>query len=243
MSRKKVDQQAGFILHRWPYRESSLLLEVFTRDYGRLGLIAKGSRRKKSQSQGLFSPFKPLLIGWTGRGELPVLTGIEQAGFMPQLSGGGVGCGYYINELILKLLHRHDAHEALFDKYQELMFALTNRQDPFIVLRVFEKHLLQKIGFGLVLDHDAETGEAISKDSAYRYFPQKGPVQVSESGSDVIRGSTLIALQKEEFPTREDQIQARMLTRFLIDLQLNGKSLRARRVMREMKHFQAQITK
>ncbi len=238
VNRKKVDQQAGFILHRRPYSESSLLVEVFTREFGRLTLIAKGCRKKKTQPQGLFLPFKPLLISWVGRGELPILTGIEQPGFTPSLSGARVGCGYYINELILKLLHRHDAHEALFEKYQEQMLALTDQQNPFVVLRVFEKYLLREIGFGLILDHDVETGEAIRHDMNYRYFPEKGPVLATSHESGVISGSTLIALDKEQFLTREDQRQANRLTRYLIDLQLNGKPLRTRRVIREMKRFQ-----
>ncbi len=240
---RKVDQQAGFILHRWPYSESSLMIEVFTREYGRLTLIAKGCRRKKSQSQGLFLPFIPLLVSWTGRGEIPILTGIEQTGFIPQLSGTGIGCGYYINELILKLLHRHDAHVVLFDKYHEQMLALIDQRDPVVVLRVFEKYLLREIGFGLILNHDVESGEAIRHDMNYRYFPEKGPVLVAREDRDAISGSTLIALDREQFLSREDQLQAGMLTRYLIDLQLNGKSLRTRRVIREMKRYQQQSTK
>ena len=238
MNRKKVDQQAGFILHRRPYSESSLLVEAFTREFGRLTLIAKGCRRKKTQPQGLFLPFKPLLISWTGKGEMPILTGIEQLGFTPPLSGTRIGCGYYINELILKLLHRHDAHEALFEKYQEQMLALSDQQDPFVILRIFEKYLLREIGFGLILDHDVETGEAIRHDMNYRYSPEKGPALAARHESDVISGTTLIALDKEQFLTREDQRQANRLTRYLIDLQLNGKSLRTRRVIHEIKRFQ-----
>ncbi len=237
MNRKKVDQQAGFILHRRPYSESSLLVEVFTREFGRLTLIAKGCRKKKTQPQGLFLPFKPLLVSWTGKGELPILTGIEQPGFAPPLSSTGISCGYYINELILKLLHRHDAHETLFEKYQEQILALADRQDPFVVLRIFEKYLLREIGFGLILDHDVESGEAIRPDMNYHYFPEKGPVLAASGEKGGIRGSTLIALDKERFPTRENHRQANRLTRYLIDLQLNGKPLRSRRVMREMKRF------
>ena len=213
-------------------------MEVFTREFGRLTLIAKGCKRKKTQPQGLFLPFKPLLIGWAGKGEMPILTGIEQPGFTPPLSGTRISCGYYINELILKLLHRHDAHEALFEKYQEQMLALTDHQDPFVVLRIFEKYLLREIGFGLILDHDVKTGAAIRHDMNYRYFPEKGPALAASHENDIISGSTLIALDKEQFRTREEQRQASWLTRYLIALQLNGKSLRTRRVIREMKHFQ-----
>ncbi len=238
MSRRKVEQQAGFVLHRRPYSESSLLVEVFTREFGRLALLAKGCRRKKTQPQGLFLPFKPLLFSWAGKGDMPILAGIEQPGFAAPLSGIRLGCGYYINELILKLLHRHDAHEALFEKYREQMLALAERRDPFVVLRVFEKYLLREIGFGLILDHDVESGESIRHDSNYRYVPERGPVLATAHESGVIRGSTLIALDKEQFPTRENRLQANRLIRYLIDRQLNGKPLRTRRVIREMKRFQ-----
>ncbi len=238
MSRKKVDHQAGFILHRRPYSESSLLVEVFTREFGRLTLIAKGCRKKKTQPQGLFLPFKPLLISWAGRGELPILSGIEQLRFTPPLSGTALSCGYYLNELIMKLLHRHDAHETLFEKYQEQILALAERREPFVVLRIFEKYLLREIGFGLILDHDVETGEAIREDMDYHYLPEKGPALADNGENGAISGATLMALDQEQFPTRETRRQAGRLTRYLIDLQLNGKPLRSRRVIREMKQFQ-----
>ena len=184
-------------------------------------------------------PFKPLLLSWSGKGDLPILTGIEQPGFTSPLSGMGIACGCYINELILKLLHRHDAHEALFEKYQEQMLNLSEQRDPFVVLRVFEKHLLKEIGFALILDHDAESGAAIRHDRSYRYLPEKGPVLAASHDNGAISGSTLIALRKEEFPTRENHRQATRLTRYLIDLQLNGKPLRTRRVIREMKRFRS----
>ncbi|WP_423910342.1 DNA repair protein RecO [Candidatus Spongiihabitans sp.] len=238
----KVNQQSGYILHRQSYRESSLLVQIFTRNFGRLTLIAKGCRTKKYQVQGLFLPFKPLLLSWTGKGDLPILTSIEQIGFCPQLDASRVACGYYINELILKLLHRHDPHELLYDKYDKSIFQLTDKKNPNSVLRVFEKYLLQEIGFGLVLDHDAESGETIAEEHSYQYVPQKGPIATNKEQGDIISGSTLIALQNEEFNSAQDRSQARRLTRLLIDIQLNGKELRSRRVMREMKHYREQIS-
>ena len=238
MPRVKINQQPAYLLHRRPYSESSLLLDVFTREHGRLTLIAKGCRKKKNQPQGLFLPFKPLLISWTGKGELPILTSIEPVGFLPLPDITGINCGYYINELILKLLHRHDSHELLFDKYNALFHNLVNKKDPYSVLRVFEKYLLQEIGFGLVLDHDVVTGEVISGDQEYRYLPQQGPVVSLDSERETISGETLLALLHEEFSNNKQKRQARQLTRFLIDIQLNGKELRSRRVIREIKRYQ-----
>lgn len=236
----KVEQQPGYILHRRSYRESSLLIEIFTPDFGRLVLIAKGCRREKSRVRGLFLPFKPLLLSWTGKGELPILTSIEQTEFCPQLNAPSVVCGYYINELILKLLHRHDPHKLLYDRYQQSIFELFDNKKPHSTLRIFEKYLLQEIGFGLVLDHDVESGEIIVEEQNYQYFPRKGPVATHAVNSEhgyIIAGSTLIALRKEEFASEQEQFQAQRLTRLLIDTQLNGKELRSRRVMWEMKRY------
>ena len=241
MARVKVEQQSAYLLHRRPYSETSLLLDFFSRDHGRLTLIAKGCRKKKTQAQGLFLPFKPLLISWTGKGELPILTSIEHQGFLPLPDRTGINCGYYVNELLLKLLHRHDSHEELFDRYNHFFYALANGDDPNSVLRIFEKHLLQQIGFGLVLDHDVETGEVILSDRDYQYIAQQGPVASSEEHVAKISGETLMALQTESLQTEKQKREARALTRALINVQLNGKELRSRRVIREMKRVEKQV--
>ena len=240
MARVRVNQQRGFLLHRRPYSESSLIIDIFTHEHGRLALIAKGCRKKNNQAQGLFLPFKPLLFSWTGKGELPILTGIEAIEHFRSLDPVGLNCGLYINELILKLLHRHDSHERLFEKYHELVYSLLNGGNPFTLLRVFEKHLLQETGFGLVLDHDTETGESIIENASYNYIPEMGPVKVGEGSPDTITGDTLIAFQNEHFTSSHQHKQARRLTRFLLDIQLNGRQLRSRRVIREMKRFSRQ---
>lgn len=235
MARAKIEQQAAYLLHRRPYSETSLLLDIFSRDHGRLTLIGKGCRKRKTQSQGLFLPFKPLLVSWTGKGELPILTSIEHQSFLPLPDKNGINCGYYVNELLMKLLHRHDSHEALFDRYNEFFYSLANGGDPHSVLRIFEKHLLQQIGFGLVLDHDVDSGEIIFENRDYHYIPHKGPVASSDTRVAKISGETLLALQTESLETDKQKYEARILTRSLIDVQLNGKELRSRRVIKEMK--------
>ncbi|MXZ80192.1 MAG: DNA repair protein RecO [Gammaproteobacteria bacterium] len=241
MARHRIDQQSGFILHRRPYAESSLLVDVFTREYGRLTLMAKGSRRNRQRSVGLFIPFKPLLLSWSGKGDLPVLTGIESCRFSVDLDPTARACGYYENELLLKLLHRHDSNEALFDRYRDSLIALEEGRDPHSVLRIFEKHLLREIGFGLILDRDAETGEAIREDAHYVYVPNKGPVHSSSPGKAAISGKTLAALKDENFDTLEQHREAMRLTRMLIDMQLNGRALRTRNVIHSMKRFKERM--
>ena len=117
----RILQQPACIIHHTDYSESSLLLELFTRDYGRVGVIAKGARRPKSGKRALLNPFSSLLLSWTGRGELGVLTQTEANGLPVVLSGEALYCGFYVNELLLRLLHRHDAHEALFEGYQNCL--------------------------------------------------------------------------------------------------------------------------
>ncbi|MCY4228914.1 MAG: DNA repair protein RecO [Gammaproteobacteria bacterium] len=240
MAKHRINQQPGFILHRHPYSESSLLVDVFTREYGRLTLIAKGSRRNKQRSVGLFIPFKPLLISWSGKGNLPVLTGIESSRFAIDLTASARACAYYQNELLLKLLHRFDSNEKLFDRYRDSLAALEEGIDPHAVLRIFEKHLLREIGFGLILDHDASSGEVIDEDCFYDYVPEKGPVHVPTPDAAAVSGKTLKALNDEKFQSREQLQEAMRLTRKLIDLQLNGKVLRTRKVVHAMKNFKDQ---
>ncbi len=237
MARVKIDQQQAFLLHRRPYSESSLLLDFFTREHGRITLIAKGCRKKKTQAQGLFLPLKPLIISWTGRGELPILTSIEQKSHTPNPTEAVTKCGYYLNELLIKLLHRHDSHENLFDRYDETLMNLLEGGDPAADLRVFEKNLLQEIGFGLVLDRDVETGEVIKTNTLYDYWPERGPMVSKNQHGEGVSGSTLIALESETFGSGKEKLEARRLTRQLIDLQLSGKQLRSRRVIREMSEY------
>ena len=237
MARGRISQQAAYILHTRAYRETSLLVDLFTREYGRFTVISKGCKRKTSRSAGLYFPFRPLLVSWAGKGELPILTGIEQRQHHPLPGMVAQQAGFYVNELLLKLLHRHDPHEALFDRYAELVEMLTDGRDIASHLRLFEKHLLGEIGFGLVLDHDVETGEAIRADALYHYYPDRGPV-VAESGSErVIPGEVLIALRTGEFPSVELHRPARNLTRSLIDIQLGGRELRSRRISQGMRRY------
>ncbi len=237
MAKHRINQQSGFILHRRPYSETSLLIDVFTRGYGRLTLIAKGSRRNKQRAVGLFIPFKPLLLSWSGKGNLPVLTGIESSRFAEELSASARSCAYYQNELLLKLLHRFDSNEKLFDHYRDSLVALEKGIDPHAVLRIFEKCLLREIGFGLILDHDALSGQAINEDAYYDYVPEKGPVLTLSPGAASIRGKTLKAFHDDKFESREQIHEAMQLTRKLIDRQLNGEVLRTRKVVYAMKKF------
>jgi len=189
----RVTLQPGYVLHHWPYRDTSLLVEILTRDYGRVGLVARGAKRSKSRLYGLLQPFIPLILSWTGRGDLGTLNSAESQGPVNWLSGRSLMSGFYVNELLLRLLHRHDPHARLFGEYVDVLWRLSEMTvkngTGFTMqsqngmnhceqraLRIFEKNLLRELGYGLVLDHDVVTGQPIMADRHYDYFPDRGPV-------------------------------------------------------------------
>ncbi|MDE0095099.1 MAG: DNA repair protein RecO [Gammaproteobacteria bacterium] len=235
----KVNRQPAYVLHARPYAESSLLVDVFSRDHGRCMLLAKGARRRKGGQRGILMPFKPLLIGWSGKGALPVLTAAEATAHLPEIAGFGLHAGLYANELLLKLLHRFDGHEKLYFAYDVAVQRLASGADPGETLRIFEKQFLREIGFGLILDHDVETGKAIDPSVQYVYLPQSGPV-ASPAGSPgiTVRGATLRELDGEEFRSQKSRSEARQLIRELIRHQLGGRELRSRRVFRQLLLYQ-----
>lgn len=236
----KQNQQAGYVLHTRPYSESSLLIDVFCRNHGRFMLLAKGARRSKRCLRGMVMPFKPLLISWGGRGQLPIMTSVEPAGFIASFNRRSLHSGYYINELILKLLHRFDEHARLFDQYDYAIRALAAGDEAASVLRVFEKKLLQETGFGLILDRNAETGEAIDHNGSYQYLAQHGPVSSDGNNATGMRidGATLKALKDESFDSVKIKNQARALNRHVIYQQLDGKELKSRRVLVQILRYQ-----
>ncbi|MBX2867155.1 MAG: DNA repair protein RecO [Acidiferrobacterales bacterium] len=233
-------QQAAMILHTRPYTESSLLLDVFVRDHGRLMLLSKGARRQKASMRGVLMPFQPLLISWSSRNQLGILMNAEVSGFRPLPRGEALQSCYYMNELILKLLHRFDPHPTLYDNYHATVEKLVSTEDDQAeLLRVFEKKLLQEIGFGLILDYDYETGEMIDESREYQYIANQGPaLNVGASDSSVhVSGKTLRALAMESIIHPVVKRQARKLTRTLIQHQLGTKQLRTRRVMMAMRGY------
>ena len=163
----KVVLEPAYVLHHRPYRDSSLLLEMLTSGYGRVALIARGARRPKSHLHGLLQPFQPLFASWSMRGELGTLTAVEgRDGAGPR--GRTLISGFYMNELLMRLLHRHDPHPQLFAVYESALRGLAVTGLPAsaeqTVLRMYELTLLRELGYGLVLDHEIMGGESIRAD-------------------------------------------------------------------------------
>jgi len=229
----RVQQQPAFVLHHSHYGETSLLVEAFTRDFGRLGLIAKGARRPRSALRATLTPFQPILIGWSGNGELATLTGAEPAGAVTELLGEQSYCGLYLNELLVRLLHRHDPHESLFDAYELSLRRLQIAEATEIALRLFEKHLLQALGYGLVLDREVSGNSPIAADADYDYVPDRGPVPAPAADDGIrVKGASLLALALEHFTDPVSLHETKVLMRACIARHLGNRPLRSRSLFR-----------
>ncbi len=228
----RVHQQPGYVLHTRPYRESSLLVEVFTREYGRLSLLAKGARRLKSQVRGLLCPFQSLLLSWSGRGDLPILSAAEPDQMYSELTDDSRLCGFYINELLMYLLHRYDPHTGLFAHYRQVLDRLTQSLDYEWSLRIFEKHLLRELGYALNLEYDAKTSQAIDPKAKYSYVPELGAIKAGDGSQNgiVVDGATLIALQREDSANESIKNECKRLMRAMISRQLGQRVLHSRRI-------------
>lgn len=227
---RRVQLQAGCVLHHRPYRNTSRLLEVFTRDFGRLGLVARGVRRGRAASAALLQPFAPLLLSWSGRGELCSLTGVEAGGRVHPLRGRRLICGFYMNEMLLRLLHRGDPHPQLFDAYSAALSGLETAHNIESVLRRFERDLLQEVGYGMSLECEAESGEPIDPDSLYIYRPDAGPVRKSPQHGDepAVHGQTLLEIAADRLSEGRSMREAKALMRGVMDYHLGGKPLHTR---------------
>ena len=232
----RVQLQAAFVLHSRPYRDTSALLDVLTHDYGRVALVARGARSAKSRWKALLQPFSPILLSWSGQGDLVRLTAAEANGTALVLPSQRWLSGLYVNELLIRLLARFDPHPGLFQTYQEVLTQLCNATQQEPALRIFEKRLLQTLGYGLILDRASDNGQPIIAEQRYRYVIDKGPVATAKTtpGEGVlISGTSLLALHAEQWDTDNTVIlrELKRLNRFAIDTQLEGKPLKTRQLL------------
>ncbi|MQY50871.1 DNA repair protein RecO [Rhodocyclus tenuis] len=237
MLRHRVDAQAAYVLHTYPFRETSLIVEVFSRDWGRVSLMARGARRPRSALRGLLMAFQPLELGWSGKGEVQTLTKAEWLGGQPLLSGKALFCGYYLNELLLNLLPREDAHERLFSVYAQTLRRFADGLHE-ADLRRFECALLSELGYGLTLAHDVE-GAGISAEASYAYEIERGPVRLAAPGDSplCVSGRTLIDLAHDDFTDPRSLAEAKPLMRALITHYTGGKGLETRKIFMELQEL------
>jgi DNA repair protein RecO (recombination protein O) len=236
MTARRVQNQPAWLLHHRPFQDSSRILDVFSRDHGRLSLVARGSRSAKSKLKGYLRPFLPLQLSWVMRSDLGTLTGAEMNGAPISLRGDALLSAYYLNELLLNLLHRHDPQPEIFAAYHTTIDELNTRHEVARVLRRFEMELLRLLGYGLNLDHDTATGAALDPGGYYEYEFARGPVAVSNrEGPMVFTGAALIAIAKEEFSELGTLQHANRLLRQVIAWHLDGKELKSRKVLQEIR--------
>ena len=233
MSKQRIDDQPSVVLHAYPWRETSLIVEVFSRDYGRVALVARGARRPKSALRGVLLAFVPLELSWFGLGELKTLARAEWMGGQPLLQGDALMCGYYLNELLLRLSARDDPHPALFELYREVLRELASGAEIQPLLRGFEVGLLRELGYGLRLA--SESGGAVDPAQTYAYIIERGPVLAGEGGSGPrLSGQELIDIVAGRFDNPQTLSVAKTLMRHLIDHHLGDQPLQSRRVFREL---------
>jgi DNA repair protein RecO (recombination protein O) len=172
----RQENQPVYVLHTFPFKETSLVVELFSRDFGRVAAVAKGARRPRSAMRGMLQSFQPLLGAWSGKQELKTLHSLEWYAGLLMLQGEALMCGFYLNELLLRLLPREDPHEVLFNTYTETLKTLAAYpQDSANILRKFELNFLQALGYAVPLIHNVRD-EAVQADQQYFYVPEVGPV-------------------------------------------------------------------
>lgn len=234
---KQVLLQPAYVLHRRSYRESSFLVELFTQDYGRLTVVAKGVRKARSATQGLLQPFMPLLVSWSGKQELMTLTQVDMQGEanIRCLQGECLFAGFYLNELLMCLLQKWDAHKGLYTAYEQTLAALQSEKLEQKVLRSFEKCLLEELGYGVLPKSEAALGEAFLPDKYYRFVPEQGFVlselgDLSLANSTLFSGKSLLAMAKEDWQDETVLQDAKRLTRFLLSTLLGARPLYSRQL-------------
>jgi DNA repair protein RecO (recombination protein O) len=238
----------GYVLHTYPYRETSLILQAWTEKHGRLGLVAKGARRAKSASRSLLVPFQPLVLDWFGRGELKTLKSAEPAAPATPLGGRSLLYAFYLNELLLKLTTREDPHEALFAAYDAAIAALRSitrgaggQDEVEKTLRRFELKLLQELGYAVELTREVGTHAPIVAEREYVYVVERGPIPAGEGDVPVnairLRGLTLIDLERGRLDDATTIAQAKQLMRLLINHSLNGQELATRAMVRDLQRL------
>jgi len=233
----RQDDQSVYVLHSYPFKETSLVVELFSQQFGRVAAVAKGARRPRSAMRGMLQSFQFLTGTWSGKNELKTLHSLDWAHGLVNLQGEALMCGFYMNELLLRLLPREDAHEALFEYYQTTLNTLSKSNDLATHLRRFELKLLQELGYAVPLIAD-EHGEVISANKQYRYEAEIGAraLHVTQNGVQV-SGSTLLDMANDHYENSFTQSQSKQLMRYLLAHYLGDKPLHTRQLLLDLQGF------
>ena len=228
----RIVAQPGFVLHSYPYKETSLIIDLLSRDHGRIALVAKGAKRPHSKLRGVLQTFQPLSVNWTGKAEVRTLVAAEWVGGLLPLEKSALLCGFYLNELLVKLLARDDPHPELFDHYVATLNKLAHGESPPIVLRQFERALLKASGVAADLTRCTVSGGLVEVDRIYVVDPERGTRPAL--AADVwprINGQTLLDMEREDYSDSATQSQSKFLMRFLLAHYLGGAQLNTRQIL------------
>lgn len=239
----KQSQQPVFILHTYPFKETSLVVEMFSRDFGRIAAVAKGARRPLSAMRGMLQSFQQLAGTWSGKNELKTLHGLEWMTGLTLLKGDALMCGFYMNELLLRLLPRDDAHVRLFEYYAQTIQSLSvlgqsaGNEQLAEMMRRFELKMLQELGYAVPLTHD-ENGEIIHADETYRFEADYGACAPAATRNGVlIQGATLLDMARSQYSNLNTQAQSKQLMRYLLQHYLGEKPLHTRQLLVDLQEF------
>jgi DNA repair protein RecO (recombination protein O) len=235
----RIAEQPAFVLHSYPYRETSLIIDVLSRDHGRLALVAKGAKRPHSALRGVLQTFQPLALSWSGKSEVRTLTGAEWVGGMLPLTGGALLCGFYVNELLVKFCAREDPHPQLFHHYVVTMTRLAHDEPPVQVLRSFERVLLRETGYAMSLDRTVAR-KAVLPEGRYVFDPERGVREASDDWPaqwPVVAGQTLLDMEQDDYHRAQTVAQSKTLMRFLLNTYLGGTPLATRQILIDLQNL------
>lgn len=217
----------AYVLHARSYRETSLLVEVISAQYGREGLIARGARSRRGGAAVHLQPFRHLHLGWRSRGDLGMLNSVEELDYH-HLPAAAIGVGLYLNELLMRLWPRHQEMQEVYVAYSASLRSLAAALPVEPILRSFELRLLRGLGYAPLLDHEAVTGAALSPEQPYRFYPEQGPVPTGVNSRDAISGATLLAIACEDWSEPGTLAVAKRILRAALEVQLGARTLRTR---------------
>ena len=230
----RVYLQPAYILHKQPFQNSSLLLDFFCLDYGRVKAVARGARRSGSKYRSLLQVFQPLLVSFTGKGEVRTVTGVESSVAAIEMKGERLFSGLYVNELITRMLLNNIEHTELYKRYQDALVGLGGNDDINRILRRFEMSLLDELGYGINLEQDSVSRQPIVTGATYLFVPDLGFEQVEidndvgDGIENVFLGKHIVALRKLDFSDPECRTAAKKITRQALRAHLGDKPLHSR---------------
>lgn len=230
MSEHLVNLQPAYVLHSRKFRESSLILDLLTQDYGKVILLAKGVRKANSKQAGILQCFKPMCVSYSGRNDLKTLIAADLNSGLTELKGLGLYCGFYLNELVKNFLYPYDPHPEVFYEYQAALKNLLRTDKVEITLRLFELKLLEHLGYGLPLNYDYQSGLALASEKFYQIEIEHG---FYEHESGPYSGAMLLALKSGNLVNKTQLKQAKLLLRYVIDMHLNFKKIHSRDLIKQ----------